>query len=160
MQTSIMLLKLLYMKLKNISEFSLIILVGISSSCDSLEASMFFISLITFSSVTWLKVYTGPLLILLFIVKILECLRYFNIAFKVGSLRFSIMSQYNLFLGMFKVLIMFEKKLFKNFAISLSFVIIFSLSTNVIFSLLQIYLKALALPFSKIFDYLRHFFFV
>ena len=148
MQASIMLLEPRYIKLENISEFSLIILVGISSSCDALEASMFFISLITSSSVIWLKVYTGPLLILLFVVKILGCLRYFNIAFKVFF-----------FSGMFRILIMFEKKLFKNFAISLSFAIIFSLSTNVIFSLLQIYLKALALPFSKIFDYLWHFFF-
>ena len=42
-----------------------------------------------------------------------------------------------------------EKKSFKTFAIFLSFVIIFALSTNV-----KICLKALALPYSKIFDYL------
>ena len=62
------------------------------------------------------------------------------------------LSQYH-FLGIFKVFIIFQKKSCKT----LSLMIIFSLSTNVIFSLLQICLKALALPFSKILDYLRHF---
>ena len=56
------------------------------------------------------------------------------------------------------VLIMFEKKSFKTFAISLSLVIIFSLSTNVIFSLLTNLFGSIGLPFSKIFDYLWHFF--
>ena len=41
MQTSVMLLKLRYVKLENISQFSLIILVVISSS-DAFEASKFF----------------------------------------------------------------------------------------------------------------------
>ena len=77
-QTSIMLLSLCYIKLENMSVF-FIILVGISSSCDTFEASMFFISLITSSFVIWLKVNKGSLLIFLFIAKIPGCLRYFKI---------------------------------------------------------------------------------
>ena len=63
MQTSIILLKLWYIKFGNISEFSSIILVGISSSCNAFEAPNFCISLITSSLVIWLKANTGPLLI-------------------------------------------------------------------------------------------------
>ena len=63
MQTLIMLLELWYTKLENIPEFSLIILVGISSFCDASEASKFFIYLKASSFVIWLKVNTGPLLI-------------------------------------------------------------------------------------------------
>ena len=98
-QTSIMLLKLWYINLENISEFSLIIVVGISSSCDAFDAPKFFISLIILSFVIWFKVNTGPLLIFLFIAKILGCLQYFNIAFKVGSLSFSIIESVWFFEG-------------------------------------------------------------
>ena len=92
------------------------ILVGISSPCDVFEASKFFISLITFSFEIWLKVNTEPLLSFLFIAKILGCLRYFYIDFKVGSLTFSIIESVWSFLGIFRGLIIFEKKSFKTFA--------------------------------------------
>ena len=90
--------KLWDVKLKSIPEFSLIILVDISDSCDAFEASKLFISLITPFFVIWLKVNTGTLLVFLFIAKILECLRYFNIAFKLRSLTFSIIESVWLFL--------------------------------------------------------------
>ena len=60
------------------------------ASCDAFDLVKLFISLITSSFVILLKVNTGPLLVFLFIAKILGCLRYFDIAFKVGSLTFSI----------------------------------------------------------------------
>ena len=92
LQTSIMLLKLWYMKFENMSEFSLIFLVGILSPCDAFGASKCFISWTISSFVIRLKVNTGPFLVFLFIAKIQGCLRYFNIAFKAGFL--TLLSQY------------------------------------------------------------------
>ena len=83
------------------SGFSLIVLVGMSFSCETFEVPKFLISLITFSFVTWLKVNTGLLLFFRFIVKILGCLRYFDIAFKIGSFTFSIIESDRLFWGIF-----------------------------------------------------------
>ena len=73
----------------------MIIFVDISSSCDAFEVSKLFISLIASFSVIWLKANAGPLLIFLFIAKILGFLQYFNIAFKLGSLTFSIIDLIN-----------------------------------------------------------------
>ena len=74
-------------------EFSLIILVGISSSCDAFEASKFFyhFNKILLRNMIKSKYFYSLLIFLCiaFIAKILGCLRYFDKAFRVGSLKFS-----------------------------------------------------------------------
>ena len=79
------------MKLENMSEFSLIFLVGILSPCDAFEASKFFY---LFNNLlrSMIKVNTGPFFVFIFIAKILGSLRYFNIASKAGSLTSRLLS--------------------------------------------------------------------
>ena len=67
MKTSIMLLKLWYIKLRKISAFCLIIFVGMLFSCEDLET---FISFMASSFVIWLKVKTKTLLVFSFIANI------------------------------------------------------------------------------------------
>ena len=89
MQISIMLLKFWYIKMEEISAFSLIMFVGTSFSCEALQTYKSFISFMTYSFVILLKVKTEIHLSFSFIAKILGWLRYIRIAFKVRSLTFS-----------------------------------------------------------------------
>ena len=75
------------MKFENISEFSLIILVGISEYWDALFS---FTSLISVSISDFLKLKALLLLHLVLIARMLVCFWYLKIAFKGGSLIVSI----------------------------------------------------------------------
>ena len=72
------LLILSQMKFENISEFSLIILVGITEYIDAL---------VSFNSLISVSISLKPFLL---INRMLGCFSYLRIAFKVGSLIFSI----------------------------------------------------------------------
>ena len=84
------LLILSQMKLENISEFSLINLVGISEYWDALFSLNSLISVSTSLKLTSLKLKAPFLLLLVLIARMLGCFSYLRIAFKVGSLTFSI----------------------------------------------------------------------
>ena len=84
------LLIILKMKFENISEFSLIILLGISAYWDALVSFNSLISVSISLSLTSLKLKAPFLLDLVLIARMLGCFLYLRIAFKVESLTFSL----------------------------------------------------------------------
>ena len=78
------------MKLENISEFSLIILVGISEYWDALFSFNSLISVSISLKLISLKLKTPFLLHLVLIARMLGWILYLRTAFKVASLTFSI----------------------------------------------------------------------
>ena len=114
------------MKFQNISEFSLIILVGISECWDALFSFTSLISVSISLKLTSLKLKALFLLHLVLIARMLVCFWYLRIAFKGGSLIVSIIgskSEYWEMLGFFTIL---PKELLKSSAVSFS---VFAIST-------------------------------
>ena len=79
------------MKIENLPEFSLIILVGISEYCDALFSFNSLISVSISLKLTYLNLKASLLLHLVQIARMLGCFSYLRAAFKVGSLTFSIL---------------------------------------------------------------------
>ena len=132
-------LKLACKKLAKMSAFSLIILEGISVSWHALETSRFKISLNISSLATFenekaacfffLSLHTSP------IVSMLGCFLYFTISLIMGSLILSEIGSLVTYSGILRLPTMFEKKVFKTWAVFSSFEIISFSSIKVIFSL-------------------------
>ena len=123
------------MKFENISEFSLIILVGISEYWDALFSFNSLISVSISLKLTSLKLKAPFLLHLVLIARMLGCFSYLRIAFKVGSLTFSIIGSKSEYWEMLRFFTILPKKLLKTSAVSFSVFTISPFSLKLILSL-------------------------
>ena len=129
------LLILSQMKFENISEFSLIFFIGISEYWDALVCYNSLISVSIFLKLTSLKLKTLFLLHLVLIARMLGCLLYLRIAFKVGSLAFSIIRSKLEYWEMLRFFAILPKKLLNTSAVSFSIFSISPFSLKLILSL-------------------------
>ena len=123
------------MKFENISEFSLIILVGISEYCDALVSFNSLISVSISLKLTPLKLKAPFLLHLVLIARVLGCFSYSRMAFKVRSLTFFIIGPKSKYWEMLRFFTILPKKLLKSSAVPFSVFPILPCSFKVIISL-------------------------
>ena len=143
------------MKFENISELSLIILVGISEYRDALFNFSRLISVSIWLKKTTVKLRTSFVLHLVVIARLLGCFFYLSIAVKVGSLIFSITGSKSEYWEMFSFFTILPKKLLKTSAVSFS---VFTISPFSIKLLHWIFQRVKALLFSKKVCYQKLFF--
>ena len=146
------------MKFENISDISLIILVGISDYWDSLFSFSSLISLSISLKLTYLKLKAPFLLHLVLIGRILRCFSYLRIAFKVGSLTFTIIGSKSEYWKMLRLFTILQKKLLKTSAVSFPVFTISPFHINLSVFWHWIFRKVKALLFSKKVCYRKLFF--
>ena len=146
------------MKFENISEFFLIILVGITEYCDALFSLNSLISVSISLKLTSLKLKAPFLLHLVLIARMLGCFSYLRIALKVGSLTFSIIGSKSEYWEMLRFFTILPNKLLKTSAVSFSVFTISSCSLNLILSPALNFWRVKALLFFKKVCYQKHFF--
>ena len=129
------------MKFENISEFSLIILVVISEYWDALFSFNSLISVSFSLKRTYLKLKAPFLLHLVLIAMMLRCFSYLRIAFKVGSLTFTIIGSKSEYWdslqnqNIVRFFTILPKKLLKSSAVSFPVFSISAFSLKLILSL-------------------------
>ena len=137
------------MKLENISEFSLIILVDISEYWDALFSFNSLVSVSVSLKLTSLKLKAPFLLPLVLIARMPWCFSYLRIAFKVGSLTFSILGSKSEYWEMTRFFIIVPKNFLKTSVVYFWVFTILPFPLKLILSLPLSFLDSEALLFSK-----------